>query len=113
MTGTYILQANRALFNQHAVNPTCQLCPETRQHFISECEFFTAERKAYRDRLSASRVITDKHIAQLYDPEFLTHSTLDASVILNVDDLEREAGVAGTVYQVIYIQNSREACRGP
>ena len=57
LTGTYILQANRAAFNQHEVNPICQLCllaPETRQHFISECELFTAEKKAYRDRLSTS-----------------------------------------------------------
>ena len=40
LTGTYILQANRAAFNQYAVNATCKLCqsaPETRQHFIGVC----------------------------------------------------------------------------
>ena len=26
LTGTYILQVNRAAFNQYAVNPTCKLC---------------------------------------------------------------------------------------
>lgn len=31
----------------------------------------TKMRKAYRNRLSSSRVITDDHIAQLYDPKFL------------------------------------------
>ena len=68
--------------------------------------------KAYRDRLSASRVITDRHVAQLCDPEFLTQLTLDASVILDVDDLGRERGwVAGTVYQGN--NNPREAFRGP
>ena len=33
LTGTYILQGNRAAFNQHEVDPTCQLCsaaPEIR-----------------------------------------------------------------------------------
>ncbi|MCG7892397.1 MAG: reverse transcriptase family protein, partial [Candidatus Thiodiazotropha endolucinida] len=93
LTGTYILQANRAAFNQHAVNPTCKLCsaaPETRQHFISECEFLSAERKAYRDRLSASHVITDYQTLQLSDPEFLTQITLDASVLLNTNDLGDE-----------------------
>ena len=60
---------------------------ETRQNFISEWEFFTVERKAYRDRLSASHLIADRHVAQLHDPEFLTQLTLDASVILDVNDL--------------------------
>ena len=26
LTGTYILQGNRAAFNQYTVNPTCKLC---------------------------------------------------------------------------------------
>ena len=93
LTGTYILQANRAAFNQHAVNPTCKLCsvaPETRQHFISECEFLIVERKAYRDRLLASRVITDNQTAQLHDSKFLTKLTLDASMILNIENLGKE-----------------------
>ncbi len=39
-TGTYILQSNRATFNQNAVNPECLLCKsadETLQHFLLEC----------------------------------------------------------------------------
>ena len=47
LTGTYILQGNRAAFNQYTVDPTCKLCgeaPETRQHFISECSTFDSER---------------------------------------------------------------------
>ena len=49
LTGTYILQANRATFNQYSVNPTYKLCcrdPETRQHFVGECAFFEAERRS-------------------------------------------------------------------
>ena len=40
LTGTYVLQTNRAAFNQNAVNPLCKLCnnsEETQQHFLFEC----------------------------------------------------------------------------
>ena len=59
LTGTYILQANRAAFNQYAVNPTCKLCntaPETRQHFVGECAFFKEERKLYIEKLETSPI---------------------------------------------------------
>ena len=58
LTETYILQANRAAFNQYAVNSTCKLCsaaPETRQHFIGEC-VFEAERKTYIEKLSTIKI---------------------------------------------------------
>ena len=48
LTGTYILQGNRAAFNQHEVDPTCKLCsaaPETRQHFLTECTSFSLRGK--------------------------------------------------------------------
>ena len=54
LTGTYILQGNRAAFNQYQVNSTCKLCsaaPETRQHFISECDFLEKERIDYIEKL--------------------------------------------------------------
>ena len=41
LTGTYILQTNRAKFNQNEVNPVCQLCKEddeTLQHFLLDCK---------------------------------------------------------------------------
>ena len=41
LTGTYILQSNRAKFNQFSVSSLCQLCnknPETREHFLVTCE---------------------------------------------------------------------------
>ena len=41
LTGTYILQSNRAVFNQYAVDPMCKICesgPENRQHFLVECQ---------------------------------------------------------------------------
>ena len=52
-TGTYILQGNRAAFNQYTVDTTCKLClaaPETRQHFIAECSAYTPEREVYVEK---------------------------------------------------------------
>ena len=40
ITGSYILQAHRAKFNQFQVKPDCLLCgqaPENRTHFLVEC----------------------------------------------------------------------------
>ncbi|MCG8047714.1 MAG: reverse transcriptase domain-containing protein, partial [Candidatus Thiodiazotropha endolucinida] len=40
LTGVYVLQVNRAAFNQNGVNPTCLLCKEddeTTEHFILQC----------------------------------------------------------------------------
>ncbi len=40
LTGRYLLQSNRARFNQFQVDPTCPLCgdgSETTQHFLLEC----------------------------------------------------------------------------
>ena len=37
MIGTYVLQSNRAKFNQYKVDPTCTLCgdePEDQEHFL-------------------------------------------------------------------------------
>ena len=50
LTGTYILQSNGAVFNQHAVDATCKLFsspPETRQHFLVECQALSDERTKY------------------------------------------------------------------
>ena len=60
LTGTYILQGNRAASNQYAVDSTCQLClcaPETRQHFICECIFLEPERCQYKDETAASKAL--------------------------------------------------------
>ena len=67
LSGTYILQSNRAAFKQYAVNLTCKLCstaPETRQQFIGECVFFKTEIKTYIEKLSTSPVLSNQHILQ-------------------------------------------------
>ena len=56
LTGTYILQSNRAKFNQYNVSPICQLCnknPETRQHFITVCESLQNIRSVYFNKVSS------------------------------------------------------------
>ena len=93
LTGTYILQANRAAFNQYAVNPTCKLCntaPETRQHFVGECAFFKEERKLYIEKLETSPILSDQYIQSLRNPEFLTQLTLDATVIPGLKECDSE-----------------------
>ena len=85
LTGTYILQGNRAAFNQYQVNPTCRLCsvaPENRQHFISECSLLNPERSDYIEKLLRNPALRFIPRPQIYDPEFLTQLTLDASAVL-------------------------------
>ena len=94
LTGTYILQGNRAFFNQFQVNPTCRLCkaePETRQHFISECSFLNNERAAYSEKLLKNPVFQSAYIDRslMKDPEFLTQLTLDASAVLDKEQFDK------------------------
>ena len=94
LTGTYILQGNRAVFNQFQVNPTCRLCkadPETRQHFISKCSFLNNERAAYPEKLLKNPVFQSAYIDRslIKDPEFLTQLTLDASAVLDKEQFDK------------------------
>ena len=53
LTGTYILQQNRARFNQFAVDPTCLMCgdaPETISHFLLHCKALTEARNYYLEK---------------------------------------------------------------
>ncbi|KAK3108995.1 hypothetical protein FSP39_020463 [Pinctada imbricata] len=50
LTGTYIVQSTVSKFNQHSVDPTCQLCrsaPEDYQHMLLECGALLPYRKRY------------------------------------------------------------------
>ena len=53
LTGTLRLQANRAKFNSHDVDPTCKLCkggPEHEMHFVLECPALEEKRAPYRKK---------------------------------------------------------------
>ena len=55
LTGTYILQSNRARFNQYEVDPTCQMChkvPETRTHFLLHCPALEEARRQHIDKIA-------------------------------------------------------------
>ena len=86
LTGTYILQGNRAAFNQYTVDPTCKLClaaPATRQHFIAECSAYEPERVVYAEKLRNNPVLPDELKSDLLNTELFTQLTLDASFYIN------------------------------
>ena len=50
MTGTYVLQSNRAKFNQYSVYQTCLLCdddPEDQEHFLLKCHSLSETRDPF------------------------------------------------------------------
>ena len=89
LTGTYILQSNRAVFNQYAVDPTCKICelgPETRQHLLVESQslqevrqkLFTKVRAATHVNLLETVVVSGSDATQLIlDPSvFFENKTI-------------------------------------
>ena len=88
LTGTYLMQGNRAAFNQYTVDPTCKLCgmaPETRQHFISECSTFDSGRRDFVGKLQNNQILIDQVENCLHNPELLTQRVLDASAIARIE----------------------------
>ena len=86
LTGSYILQENRARFNQYNIDATCALCRdghESRMHFLVVCSRLQFVRQNYIERLKGilylenSEIIADSYIS---DPEKLTQIILDCSV---------------------------------
>ena len=96
LTGTYILQGNRAVFNQYAVDPTCKLClksPETRQHFIAECPVFEYERQEFLGKVKTNIDLLNSKNAldgNLQNPETLTQLVLDASAVIETQKRQSE-----------------------
>ena len=82
LTGTYTLQSNRAVFNQFAVDPICKLCeksPETRQHFIAECQTLQHARQDFYMKIQD---IVDSIPVDTSSPGDVTQLILDSSVFL-------------------------------
>ena len=84
LTGCYTLQANKAKFNQNAVNPTCLLCKEgaeTREHFVSTCKRTKEVRDPYLSSLeeTANDIYPGSwgHISST--PHLLTQFILDST----------------------------------
>ena len=56
MTGTYVLQSNRAKFNQYSVDPTCLLCGDDAEdmiHFLLKCECLSEPRDQFMEKISS------------------------------------------------------------
>ena len=87
LTGTYILQTNRAKFNQNDVNPICQLChkcKETPQHFIIDCEALAEDRyPILNDFLTVLRSLLDIY-PQAADYSLL-QLLIDSSCLIDTD----------------------------
>ena len=67
--------------NQHAVDATYKLCrsaPETRQHFLVECQSLSDERTKYLSQVS---VVTDRLDIDLSCPDTVTRLILDPSTL--------------------------------
>ena len=83
LTGSYILQVNRAAFNQNQVDPTCMVCqqgPETVDHFLVECSALEEKRRPIMDSIFSS-------MCELFEPspdtEDLVQTLLDCSKVID------------------------------
>jgi hypothetical protein len=84
LTGTYILQGNKARFNQNQVDPTCMLCnteAETREHFISVCTKLKCVREPYLAslQLAADGLFPGSWGILSSSPHLLTQLILDST----------------------------------
>ena len=89
LTGSYILQANRAVFNQFQVDPICKLCsvaPGTCQHYIAECSIFEIERNSFKQKVCNYLPLREY---DLQDPDTFSRLVLDSSAVFNHDVIDQ------------------------
>ena len=89
LTGSYTLQANRAVFNQFQVDPTCKLCsiaPGTRQHYIAGCPVFEIERNIFKQKVCNYLPLRE---CDLQDPDTISRLALDSSAVCNHDIVDQ------------------------
>ena len=87
LTGTYTLQSNRPVFNQFAVNPTCRVCgtsPETRQHFLTECQPLHKPRDRFLKKIQS---ITEVDIGNMVPMCDVTQLILDPSLLFTSETI--------------------------
>ncbi|CAH1802943.1 unnamed protein product, partial [Owenia fusiformis] len=85
MTGTYILQSNRAALNQYRVDPTSQLClisSETPAHFVTNCPALSKTRAKHLQTLEHI-IPSPLFIAITQDNDTLTHITIDPTYTIS------------------------------
>ena len=85
VTGTYILQSNRASFNQNEVDPTCLLCKtgaETLTHFLLHCAILESIREPI---LKDIKYILRHSVIDFNKSEILLQLLTDCSAILDTE----------------------------
>ena len=87
MTGTYVLQSNRAKFNQYSVDPTCLLCGDDTEdmiHFLLKCWSLSEPGDQFMEKISS--ILTEyqgtKEQKQIFkDFDLLAALILDCTAI--------------------------------
>ena len=104
LTGSYILQVNRAAFNQNHVDLTCMLCqqgPEIVDHFLVECSALEEKRRPIMDSIFSS-------MCELFEPspdtEDLVQTLLHCSKVI---DCQNGKSILPTVRN---LENCQNAC---
>ena len=104
LTGVYVLQYNRAKFNQHAVSSTCCLCiatVEDRVHFVLGCSGLDPIRQNYLKRIQSLLTSLDQKIADtiMTGQKLLMQLLMDSSNVEELNSLK--------VDDSIYKENSQ------
>ena len=90
LSGSYILQGNRARFNQNKVDPTCPLCkssPEDLPRFVLACRSLSTPRKKLLRKILSLAIDLGMHIPK--DP------VLQCKYILNAANPEECCACSG------------------
>ena len=97
MTGTYVLQSNRAKFNQYSVNPTCLLCGDDAEdmiHFLLKCQCLSEPRDQFMEKISKILIEyqgTEEQKEIFKDVDLLVALILDCTTInLKASETHRE-----------------------
>ena len=89
-TGTYVLQTNRAAFNQNKVDSTCLVCrkdEETMQHFLLECsELHMIRNSIMNSVLEACSSLCNR----ASDTDTLLELIIDCSALINTKTHNQE-----------------------
>ena len=99
MTGTYVLQSNRAKFNQYSVDPTCLLCGDDAEdmiHFLLKCRCLSEPRDQFMEKINS--ILIEYQYKFFKDFDLLAALILDCTAInLNASETHREGFLHGRV----------------
>ena len=117
LTGTYLLQYNRAKFNQSEPDPTCLLCkgaPEDLHHFISICPRLETKRvKLLQPILQLLGGVSSTPVSLLFTAQRLTGLILDCShenmedLALSKTDRDEIERLSRTLCYALHAERSR------